>query len=138
MTNYYQWPRNKASTEIKLLRLELLPSGRSPCEEIGSDWSPAQPSENLSPEKASELLGCSIWSLKSEVKKRYKTLQMRFPPDQFIDRHSDWRPAAELLGTPRKRLNWFWQSGLIPVYSENSEQVISSQTVLETYLNEKR
>jgi hypothetical protein len=107
-------PRHRASSEIKLLRLELIPKGQSPAEDIGVDWSPAQPTENLSPDKAAQSLGIEVWAPQSVVKKRYRTLQLRYPPEQFSQRHLDWRPAAELLSSPRARLNWYWQSGLIP------------------------
>ncbi|WP_186645829.1 hypothetical protein [Fluviispira vulneris] len=137
-------PRRRAASEIKLLRLELIPKGKSPCEEIGSEWSSAQPAENLSPSKAAASLGVEIWAPSSVVKKRYKTLQLRYPPDQFVDKHIDWRPSADLLGNPRNRLNWFWQSGFIPLpesslsYKENSlwdkenaEAILDSRTALK-------
>ena len=112
-------PRRRAASEIKLLRLELIPKGKTPCEEIGSEWSSAQPAENLSPSKAASSLGIEIWSPQSVVKKRYKILQLRYPPDQFVEKHIDWRPSAELLGNPRSRLNWFWQSGFVPLPESN-------------------
>lgn len=108
-------PRRRAASEIKLLRLELIPKGKTPCEEIGSEWSSAQPAENLSPSKAALSLGIEVWAPQSVVKKRYKTLQLRYPPDQFVEKHIEWRPSAELLGNPRSRLNWFWQSGFVPL-----------------------
>ncbi|WP_338637102.1 hypothetical protein [Spirobacillus cienkowskii] len=108
-------PRRRAASEIKLLRLELIPKGKTPCEEIGSEWSSAQPAENLSPSKAALCLGIEVWAPQSVVKKRYKTLQLRYPPDQFVEKHIEWRPSAELLGNPRSRLNWFWQSGFVPL-----------------------
>jgi hypothetical protein len=107
-------PRRRASSEIKLLRLELLSHGHSPCEGIGVEWNAAQPTENLSPESAAATLGVEIWAPQSVVKQRYRTLQFRYPPEQFSERHLEWRPAADLLGSPRARLNWYWQSGLIP------------------------
>jgi hypothetical protein len=107
-------PRRRASSDIKLLRLELLPKGETPSEYIGVDWSPAQPTENLSPDKAALALGVEVWAPQSVVKKRYRMLQLRYPPEQFSQRHLDWRPASELLSSPRARLNWYWQSGLIP------------------------
>jgi hypothetical protein len=107
-------PRRRASSDIKLLRLDLLPRGESPCEGIGVEWSPAQPTENLSPDKAAAALGIEIWAPQSVVRKRYRSLQLRYPPDQFGERHIDWRPSAELLGNPTARLNWYWQSGLVP------------------------
>lgn len=107
-------PRNRASSDIKLLRLELIPKGKSPAECIGVDWSPAQPTENLSPDKAAAALGVEVWAPQSAVKKRYRMLQLRYPPEQFAQRHLDWRPASELLSSPRARLNWYWQSALIP------------------------
>lgn len=109
-------PRRRATSDIKLLRLELLPRGVSPCDDIGFEWSPAQPTESLSPRKAAESLGVEEWALSSQVKKRYRALQMRYPPEQFMERHVEWRPSAELLGNPRARLNWYWQSGLIPEF----------------------
>lgn len=112
-------PRRRAAAEIKLLRLELRPQGHTPCEDIGSEWSPAQPIENLSPDKAAHALGVEIWAIQSQVRKRYRTLQLRYPPEQFLDRHVEWRPSAELLGKSRYRLNWFWQSGLIPSFFSN-------------------
>ena len=113
-------PRRRANSEIKLLRLELIPRGKSPCEEIGFEWSPAQPTENLSPEKAAGALQVEVWASQSQVRQRYKKLQMRYPPEQFPDRHVEWRPSAELLGSPVARLNWFWQSGLIPLFSTSA------------------
>lgn len=114
-------PRRRAASEIKLLRLELIPKGKTPCEEIGSEWSSAQPAENLSPSKAATSLGLEIWSPQSVVKKRYKTLQLRYPPDQFGEKHIEWRPSAELIGNPRSRLNWFWQSGFVPLPESTNE-----------------
>lgn len=108
-------PRRKATSEIKLLRLELIPKGRTPCEEIGNEWSSAQPAENLSPTKAASCLQIETWSPQSLVKKRYKNLQLRYPPDQFVEKHIEWRPSAELLMNPKERLNWYWQSGFIPL-----------------------
>ncbi len=136
-------PRRRAASEIKLLRLELIPKGKTPCEEIGSEWSSAQPAENLSPSKAALSLGIEIWAPQSVVKKRYKILQLRYPPDQFVEKHIEWRPSAELLGNPRGRLNWFWQSGFVPLaesalkYKEgsiwdkdNAEPMINSRLAL--------
>lgn len=111
-----QRPRRRAASDIKLLRLELLPRGVSPCEIIGSEWSAAQPTESLSPASAATSLGIDQWSLPSQVKKRYRTLQLRYPPEQFMERHVEWRPSAELLSSSRARLNWYWQSGLIPEF----------------------
>lgn len=109
-------PRRRAASEIKLLRLELLPRGKTPCDGIGFEWSAAQPTENLSPAKAGASLNVEIWALSSDIRKRYRTLQQRYPPEQFMERHVDWRPSAELLGNPTARLNWYWQSGLIPTF----------------------
>ncbi len=111
---HYWPPRRRASGEIKLLRLELVVRGQTPCDGIGVEWSLAQPTENLSPESAAAALGVEIWCTQSGVKNRYRTLQLRYPPEQFSERHLEWRPAAELLSSPRARLNWYWQSGLIP------------------------
>ena len=108
-------PRRKAAVDIKLLRLELFPRGRTPCEEISHEWSPAQPTENLSPEAAAALLRIEIWAPQSVVRERYRKLQMRYPPEQFPERHTQLRPAFELLSEPVVRLNWYWQSGLIPI-----------------------
>ncbi|WGL59167.1 hypothetical protein QEJ31_11605 [Pigmentibacter sp. JX0631] len=142
-------PRRRAASEIKLLRLELIPKGKTPCEEIGSEWSSAQPAENLSPSKAAACLGVEIWAPQSIVKKRYKTLQLRYPPDQFVEKHSDWRPSAELLGNPRSRLNWFWQSGFVPLPEsmnefksgsiwdkENAEPMLHSHLALKRVLSD--
>jgi hypothetical protein len=107
-------PRRCAASEIKLLRLDLYSHSKSICEDIGWEWNHAQPAETLSPAKAALCLGVEIWAPQSVVKKRYKTLQLRYPPEQFIERHMDWRPSFELLSYPRKRLNWFWQSGFVP------------------------
>ncbi|MCA2960794.1 MAG: hypothetical protein IOD12_11110 [Silvanigrellales bacterium] len=115
-------PRRRAASEIKLLRLELLPRGVSPCEMIGMEWSAAQPTESLSPAKAAASLGVHEWALPSQVKKRYRTLQLRYPPEQFLERHVEWRPSAELLSSPRARLNWYWQSGLIPEFQADLAQ----------------
>ncbi|MEY3903674.1 MAG: hypothetical protein RL189_2980 [Pseudomonadota bacterium] len=115
-------PRRRAAVDIKLLRLELLPRGRTPCETISHEWSPAQPTENLSPDHAAAALKVEVWAAQSVVRERYRKLQMRYPPEQFPEKHSILRPAAELLGDPVMRLNWYWQSGLIPVmWSEQSE-----------------
>jgi hypothetical protein len=107
-------PRRRAAVDIKLLRLELVPRGRTPCEQISHEWSPAQPTENLSPEAAAAVLKVEIWAPRSVVKERYKKLQLRYPPEQFPERHIHLRPAFELLSEPVVRLNWYWQSGLIP------------------------
>jgi hypothetical protein len=107
-------PRRRAASDIKLLRLELVSRGVTPCDDIGFEWSPAQPTESLSPEKAAKALSIEIWAPQSVVKKRYRTLQLRYPPEQFLEKHIDIRPSSELLGNPRMRLNWYWQSGLIP------------------------
>jgi hypothetical protein len=109
-------PRRRAASDIKLLRVELIPHGVSPCEDIGFEWSPAQPTETLSPERAAASLGVEEWAPANAVKKRYRTLQLRYPPEQFTERHVEWRPSAELLGSPRARLNWYWQSGLVPEF----------------------
>ncbi|MEN9810687.1 MAG: hypothetical protein RLZZ488_2254 [Pseudomonadota bacterium] len=115
-------PRRRAAVDIKLLRLELLPRGRTPCETISHEWSPAQPTENLSPDHAAAALKVEVWAPQSIVRERYRKLQMRYPPEQFPEKHSILRPAAELLGDPVVRLNWYWQSGLIPVmWSEQTE-----------------
>lgn len=114
-------PRRRAAVDIKLLRLELLPRGRTPCETISHEWSPAQPTENLTPDDAAAALKVEVWATQSMVKERYRKLQMRYPPEQFPERHTTLRPAAELLSDPVVRLNWYWQSGLIPVmWSERS------------------
>ncbi|MEN9530486.1 MAG: hypothetical protein RI932_2359 [Pseudomonadota bacterium] len=112
-------PRRRAAVDIKLLRLELVPRGRTPCEQISHEWSPAQPTENLSPAAAAALLKVDVWAPQSVVKERYKKLQLRYPPEQFPERHIQLRPAFELLSEPVVRLNWFWQSGLIPEMSSS-------------------
>jgi hypothetical protein len=89
---------------------------------IGMEWSAAQPTESLSPAKAAASLGVHEWALPSQVKKRYRTLQLRYPPEQFLERHVEWRPSAELLSSPRARLNWYWQSGLIPEFQADLAQ----------------
>jgi hypothetical protein len=145
--NHWQ-PRRRASSEIKLLRLELLVRGNSPTSGIGVEWSAAQPTENLSPESASEALGVEIWAPQSVVKKRYRTLQLRYPPEQFSERHMEWRPAAELLASPRARLNWYWQSGLVPNPhscvphsesvlwdAESSEEIVSAKLAVERFFS---
>lgn len=106
--------RRKAHAEIKLLRLSLIAKPNSPCEEIDDQWVHAQPALHLSPEKAAASLGVQIWDPVSIIKKRYQTLQRRYPSDQFMDKHIEWGPAAELLSHTKERLNWYWQSGLIP------------------------
>ncbi|MEY4065380.1 MAG: hypothetical protein RIR26_1588 [Pseudomonadota bacterium] len=108
-------PRRRAAVDIKLLRLELVPRGRTPCESISHFWSPAQPTENLTPDAAAQALKVEVWAPQSVVKERYKKLQMRYPPEQFPEKHTILRPAAELLSDPVLRLNWYWQSALIPV-----------------------
>jgi hypothetical protein len=40
-----------------------------------------------------------------------------------MQKHIEWRPSVELLGNPRARLNWFWQSGFVPI--PESEQAFS-------------
>jgi hypothetical protein len=106
--------RRFALVDIKLLRLSLVQKEESPCLGLSVEWIPAQPSENLSPFVAAQHLGVHPWSLVSTVKQRYRKLQLRYPPEQFSDRHTDWRPSAELLSAPLARLNWYWQSGLVP------------------------
>ncbi|MES2615247.1 MAG: hypothetical protein V4591_07525 [Bdellovibrionota bacterium] len=108
-------PRRCAASEIKLLRLDLFANSKSACEDIGCEWNHAQPAETLSPARAAALLEVEIWARQSVVKKRYKTLQLRYPPEQFSHKHTDLRPAYELLSNPRRRLNWFWQSGFVPL-----------------------
>lgn len=110
----YFLPRRRASADIKLLRFELQAQGHTPSEGIGVEWCVAQPTENLSPQSAAAALGVEVWAPQSVVMQRYRTLQLRYPPEQFSERHLEWRPAANLLSSPRKRLNWYWQSGLIP------------------------
>ncbi len=107
--------RRCAASEIKLLRLDIFSHSKSTCEDIGCEWNHAQPAETLSPARAAEFLGIEIWSPQSVVKKRYKILQLRYPPEQFGDKHLDWRPSFELLSNSRRRLNWFWQSGFVPL-----------------------
>jgi hypothetical protein len=114
-------PRRCAASEIKLLRLELYAHANSTCEDIGREWNHAQPAENLSPFKAAESLGIELWSPASVVKNRYKVLQRRYPPEQFAFKHLDWRPSFELLSVPRKRLNWYWQSGFVPLAESDAE-----------------
>jgi hypothetical protein len=111
-------PRRRASVDIKLLRLELIPRGKTPCETISHEWSSAQPTENLSPEMAASSLKVDIWAAQSVVRERYRKLQKRYPPEQFSDMHLHLRPAFELLSEPVLRLNWYWQSGIIPLIGE--------------------
>lgn len=113
-------PRRRASVDIKLLRLELVPRGKTPCETISHEWSPAQPTENLSPELAASTLKVDVWSTQSIVRGRYRKLQLRYPPEQFTEMHLHLRPAFELLSEPVARLNWYWQSGLIPLVGERA------------------
>lgn len=105
-------PRRRAAADIRLLRLELFPKGFSPVDDIGIDWSPVQPAESLSPKLAASQLGVETWAPTAVVKARYRTLQLRYPADQFSEKHMLWRPAFELLSNAKKRLNWYWQSGL--------------------------
>lgn len=112
-------PRRRVSVDIKLLRLELVVKGASPFDGIGYEWSHAQPTESLSPQSAAQSLNVEEWAPSSVVKSRYKKLQLRYPPEQFTQKHLELRPSAELLGDSANRLNWYWQSGLIPeFYSE--------------------
>ncbi len=111
---FHAVPRRCAANEIKLLRLELYPHPKSFVEDIGTHWNHAQPAESLSPSQAAKSLGVEIWAPASVVKKRYQQLQRRYPPEQFMDKHIEWRPSFELLSQPVRRLNWFWQSGFIP------------------------
>lgn len=127
--------RRRVSAEIKLLRLSLVPGPKSFCEEIGDDWIHAQPEENLSPAKAAAYLGIEEWAPSSAVAKKYETLQRRYPPEQFPNRHVDWRPAADLLSNPKLRLNWFWQSGLIP--NPNSKEPHSALKIWDENSVEK-
>lgn len=117
-------PRRCAASEIKLLRLDLFSHSKSVSEDIGCQWNHAQPAENLSPAKAAVFLNVEVWTQRSLIEKRYKSLQLRYPPEQFRDKHLDWRPSFELLSSPRLRLNWFWQSGFVPHAETNqtSEQ----------------
>lgn len=119
-------PRRCAASEIKLLRLDLFSHSKSFCEDIGHEWTHAQPAENLSPAKAAAFLGVEIWAPQSVIKKRYKTLQLRYPPEQFAEKHLDWRPSFDLLSNPRKRLNWFWQSGFVPFAESSKEKTAES------------
>jgi len=100
--------------------LELIPRGKTPCETISHEWSPAQPTENLSPELAAASLKVDVWSPQSTVRARYRKLQLRYPPEQFTEMHLHLRPAYELLSEPVARLNWYWQSGLIPLMIERA------------------
>ncbi len=106
--------RRFAMADIKLLRLALIAKETGPCQGLSVEWIPAQPSENLSPFAAAGHLNIAAWSLRSEVKRRYRKLQLRYPPEQFSEKHLDWRPSADLLASPVARLNWYWQSGLVP------------------------
>jgi hypothetical protein len=117
----FRWelPRRRASSDIKLLRLELYPKGVSPSDGIGVEWSPAQPTESLSPSAAARALGIEEWAPVSVVKARFRTLQLRYPPEQYSSKHLEWRPSSELLSNSRARLNWYWQSGLIPQFFTN-------------------
>jgi hypothetical protein len=131
-------PRRCAASEIKLLRLDLFSHGKSISEDIGCEWTHAQPAENLSPARAAHALGVEIWAPKSVVTKRYKTLQMRYPPEQFMDKHVDWRPAFDLLSNPRRRLNWFWQSGFLPLpesHTLESQNQIWNESSMESPLS---
>jgi hypothetical protein len=103
-----------AIADIKLLRVSLVAEGVSVTDGLGAEWIGAQPNQNLSPANAARALIVASWSLPSRVKERYRKLLLRFPPEQFPQKHMDWRPAEELLGTPIHRLNWYWQSGHVP------------------------
>jgi hypothetical protein len=109
-----QLPRDKPASEIKLLRVELMPKGISPVEEVCSDWSPAQPTESLDPTTASLKLKLTPQAMASEVELRYRKIQERFPPQVHSEMHFELRPCYELLSNPTARLNWYWSSGLIP------------------------
>jgi hypothetical protein len=111
---FFQEPRTKPASEIKLLRVEITPKANAPFELLGHDWSPAQPSDSLTPMDASVALGVPLWDLESRFQKRYHVLQKRFPPQVFDEMHWKLRPSAELLSDVNLRLNWFWSSGLIP------------------------
>lgn len=106
--------RRYLNSEVRLLRQSLRPSPASPCEDIDHQWSPAQPEDTLSPESAAACLGVDLWAPASVVAEHYRELQKQYPPEQFIEEHTHWRPAYELLGNPTDRLNWFWRSGMIP------------------------
>lgn len=112
---HYEPIRVKPNADIRLLRLALIPDSDSVYDFISDTNSVAQPTDNLSPELAGKALSISPWSVASEVKLRISKLRMRFPPNQFLEQHSQWVPASYLLELPKNRLNWFWQSGLIPI-----------------------
>ena len=125
-------PRRRSQSEIKLLRLDLKTRGDSPTDFIGFEWSSAQPMESLSPLKASEYLKVEQWAPRSLILKRYRKLQLRFPPEQFTELHINCRPSTELLGEPEMRLNWYWQSGRIPFFYtdiDDKSQVWNKHTV---------
>lgn len=117
------------NVDIKLLRLPLQPSSDSPFEDIDWQWSPAQPTQILSPQKAAEDLGLNEWDKTTLVKKRYRTLQLRYPPEQFPQKHAKYRPAFELLSNATTHLNWYWQSALIP--SAPSVKTFDAQDVFK-------
>jgi hypothetical protein len=100
--------------EVRLLRQSLHPSATSPCEDLDHLWSPAQPEDTLSPLSAADCLGVGLWAPASAVAERYRELQKLYPPEQYMEEHTHWRPACELLGNPTDRLDWFWRSGSMP------------------------
>ena len=118
----YQKQRRWANEDIKLLRLELCSSAPSPFDLLGADWSTAQPTESLSPQAAAQALRVSPWASAGSVLDRYAQLQKRFPPELFFQKHVVWRPSAELLGEPVRRLNWHWQSGLVPFADDHGDE----------------
>jgi len=115
-------PRRIPSADIKLLRLSLFAEPSTLCDTIGESWTSAQPTENLSPEKAAQILGVHHWDLCTFIQKRFRKLQLRYPPEAFPEKHVLFRPAAELLSSATKRLNWYWQSGLIPLPATSHEE----------------
>lgn len=136
MKSVHLEPRRRAAVDIKLLRLELVPRGKTPCEHISHEWSSAQPTENLSPEAAAAQLKIEVWAPQSVVRERYRKLQMRYPPEQFPAQHTQMRPAFELLSEPITRLNWYWQSGLIPLMTSQiapEENALWNRDVSQKY-----
>lgn len=125
--------KRRASTEIKLLRLELKAKPNSPCEDIGYEWIPAQPAVNLTPKAGAESLQVNEWAPPSEIKARYKKLLLRYPPEQFPQKHLAWRPAFELLAEPVNHLNWYWQSGsFLPFDFQTSDVVVAKAAAFLT------
>jgi hypothetical protein len=114
--------------EVKLLRLDILPETDSFSCCVSCVWLPAQPGEDLSPEKASEEIKMSPWAGSLALTQMLNKLYLRFPPEQFPLKYVKILPAFKLLNNAMARTNWFWKSGFIPAsLSQTGEHTTRSQ-----------